>query len=270
MGPARRCGAGVTHVSSPRFPSGWPPQSWFLRRGHLLAARVFGQGHYIPAYVTIVLLVAVVNIPLRPMHTLSLGLAIEVFHLASYAAAARWGDRPASSYDFIQHVFILIVIALCTALTMVIYTERASSYHAHQQAVVVCRRAVLSESAASLARLAATLSHEFNSPLGSLRSAVDTLAVAAAKRATAPPFEPARLVAAIEDKVRRSALQSVTRLHEVVLRMQRFTNLDRAEVRPTDLNELLNDVVCLLEPQVSGKASLEFDPQPLPPISCHT
>lgn len=41
-------------------------------------------------------------------------------------------------------------------------------------------------------------------------------------------------------------------------------------MRPTDLNELLNDVVCLLEPQVRGKASLEFDPQPLPPISCHT
>lgn len=120
----------------------------------------------------------------------------------------------------------MIVIALCTALTTVIYTERASSYHAHQQAVVVCRRAVLSESAASLARLAATLSHEFNSPLGSLRSAVDTLAVAAAKRATAPPFEQARL-AAIEDEVRRSALQSVTRPHKVVLRMQRFTNLDR-------------------------------------------
>lgn len=143
--------------------------------GGVCCPRVFGPDPYIPAYVTIVLLMAVVNIPLRPMHTLSLGLAIEAFHLASYGAEAHWSDHQVPPLDFVQHFCILIVIALCTARAAMIYSERASSYHAHQHTVGVCR-AALSE------------------------SAVDTLALAAAKRANAPPSEQACL-ATIEDDV---------------------------------------------------------------------
>ncbi len=51
----------------------------------------------------------------------------------------------------------------------------------------VQRRTLIAENVASLGRLAAALSHEFNTPLGALKSAVDTLVRAAAKRGSAPP-----------------------------------------------------------------------------------
>jgi signal transduction histidine kinase len=123
----------------------------------------------------------------------------------------------------------------------------------------------LQENAALMGRFAAALSHELNSPLAALKSALQSSTVLAEKRLTLPP-EKCGKVDEIEAQLRRTVTESVERLNQVVLRMQRFTNLDRKETLSVDLNSLLQDVVGLLESETKGRVRLELDLQPLPPI----
>ena len=49
--------------------------------------------------------------------------------------------------------------------------------------------------------------------------------------------------------------------------MQRFTNLDRTEIIPVDLNALLQDVVDLFQSEIGATASIEVAFQSLPNLS---
>ncbi|HXV59722.1 MAG TPA: ATP-binding protein [Vicinamibacteria bacterium] len=127
------------------------------------------------------------------------------------------------------------------------------------------RRVLIAENVESLGRLAAALSHELNTPLGTLKSTVDTLVRAAARRGSATSEERGRLEA-VQADLRKSLDAALERMEEVIGRIQRFTNLDRAEVQTVDLNELLSDVVALAqEPSID----IELRSVPLPSIRCH-
>ncbi len=231
---------------------------------HLMATRVFGPDHFVPGYVTIVMLVAVATIPLRPFDTFTLGLSIEAFYFFSFPGSPRSVTTPAA----FQHSFVLILVSLCTVLTASIYAKRCLNYRSHQEALAASRRALLSESAASMNRFAAALSHELNSPLGALISATDVLTMLPGRRAKAAPAERQRLER-LENSLLDAASDAARRLHQAVTRMQRFTNLDRAEARPADLNDLLRDVAGVLEPERRATVLFEFDLRPLAPVHCH-
>lgn len=236
----------------------------------LLASEVAWVDHYMLGYITLVMLGAVAAIPLQPLQMLTLGLAIDVFHFASWLVA-----RPAEAgTGGFQHLFTLMITLGCTALTALVYRNRNLNYHAHQQALRASEdlrraeaRLLLAENAATTGRLAAALSHELNTPIGALISAVETLAALAARQAGAAPAERERAVEIVED-VRRSARESTRRLREIVARMQRFTNLDKAETQSVNVNELLNDVAALLEPRTRGRVDLRLDLEPLPSLNC--
>ena len=106
------------------------------------------------------------------------------------------------------------------------------------------RRFLVSENLASLSRLSAALSHELNSPLGTLRSTVSSLMLAAAKGETAGPDEKLRLDVLKAD-LKQAMDASLERMQDVIERIQRFTNLDGAEVQAVDLEELWADVIAL-------------------------
>ena len=67
--------------------------------------------------------------------------------------------------------------------------------------------------------------------------------------------------------MRRTAIESVERLHQIVLRMQRFTNLDRNEILRVDLNSLLQDVVDIVKAGLKSDVHLELNFQSLPVVS---
>lgn len=240
----------------------------------LISSRSTNPNDFIPGQITLVLLVAITTLPLRPMHTLTLGLAIGI----DYVIAAKLAERqlmeglgPDANYL----LFIIMLTGLCTGITAVVYNQRRSNYQVLQQTVEAGEalrqaqnRILLTESAASLSRLAAAVSHEMNTPLGALLSGVDTLLLLGAKQASSGPDEQPRLVR-LQADVRKSMQQSALRLKELVARMQRFTYLDQAEVQPADVNELIRDVAALVAPELKSSTQLDLRLQPVSPVVCH-
>jgi signal transduction histidine kinase len=138
---------------------------------------------------------------------------------------------------------------------------------AQRALAVLCNeqtRLMLAQNAASLSRLAAAISHEMNSPLGALRSAVDTFESIVRRNASDAK------VAAVQQDLLRAIRDSATRLTGVIERMQRFTNLNRAEVQRTCINGLIQDVVGLLDPDVRARIRVELEQEKgLPYVISH-
>jgi signal transduction histidine kinase len=130
------------------------------------------------------------------------------------------------------------------------------------------RRTLIEENVTTLDRLAAVLSHELNSPLGALKSTIDTLTRVSEKKDSASPGEQPRM-AALEADLRGTLDASINRMNQVISRIQRFTNLDRAEVQSVNLNELLNDVIALADTRSDeGNVAIEISSEALPPVIC--
>lgn len=239
----------------------------------LMSSRTTNPNDFIPGQMTLVMLIAVTTIPLRPMHTLGLGLAIGFDYLISAVLSERQlmsGLGPDDNYM----LFVIMLTMLCTALTVIIYAQRLSNYQILQQTVEAGEalreaqtRIVMTESASSLSRLAAAVSHEMNTPMGALLSGVDTLLLLTVRQLTAEPKDQQRLIR-LQADVRKTVQESAQRLKELVGRMQRFTNMDQAEVQAADVNVMLKDVAALIDPQLQREAAVEFDFQPLTPIVC--
>jgi signal transduction histidine kinase len=226
--------------------------------------------HLANAKVIVVMLVAVAAFPLKPLHALAMGLGITV-GLAAAMGTASYPPEDAG-LAAIPVVSVFIVTLVCTLLTTVLYRQRASAYWARraaEESFEELRRAqarlLVSENALSLGRLAAALSHEMNSPLGALQSAVDTLVSLVERNGREPMSDRLEELTA---GVSRTARQAFVRLRETVNRIKDFSNLDRAELRVVNLNELWEETVALLESELQGKADVKLDLKPLPPVKC--
>jgi signal transduction histidine kinase len=154
------------------------------------------------------------------------------------------------------YLFMMVMAALACVLSATMYAERRNLYFGQMKTLAAVgdlrrtqQQLVRSESAASMARLAAAISHELNTPVGALKSSVDTLLLLASRQATAPPEQMPRLVK-LQSDLRRSIQESATRLQEIAARVARFTNLDQAELQQIGLAETLTDVVDLLRSKV--------------------
>lgn len=239
-----------------------------------VAQQFYESSEYIPTGVTVIVLTMVAAVPLRPRQVLALGFSIEAIYAAAEVAvlAGLFGSaEPGASH----HVFIMVLTLMSTGVAAVLYRQRRSDSASHQEALRITEaltgaqlRAQLAENAASIGKLAAALTHEINSPLGALRSSVDTLLVLAAKQATAQPDQYAGLVAMQAD-LRRSLLSSADRIGSVVARLQRFISLEEAEVKTANLNDLLSGVALLFDDKIKqANVRVEFDLRPLPTLTC--
>jgi signal transduction histidine kinase len=227
---------------------------------------------FIPGEMTLVLLVGIAAFPIRPRDTFVMGIGMSSF----YALAARTAESmqvPGAHLEPTYLLFMTTLTLVATGLTAVVYAERSQSYQRNQQTLraerslqETQRRAILAENAASLGRLAAALSHELNSPIGALSSAVDTLLLLSARQTT-KPMDNERFVLLLND-LRKTIGDSANRLSDIVSRMQRISNLDGSEVQRINVNELLRDTVQMLESRIKPKARLELDLQDVPPLIC--
>jgi signal transduction histidine kinase len=224
------------------------------------------------AAIALVSITAVALVPLLPWHALATGFAIE----GMYVLSAYWEISPHSTHRDAHHVFLVLLAMLAAGIAASNYEHRRAEFEGQQHAVRVAEvltgaqlRAQLAENAISIGKMAAALSHEINSPLGALRSSIETLVSVTDRQLDAPPEERARLAEA-RTQLRRSIDESATRIDDVTRRLRRFVNLEDAEVKSADLNELVWDVALLHQDELrQSHIRLEFDlEKPLPPLNC--
>lgn len=235
-------------------------------------ALVPGSDHAIPGKIAIALLIVVAVVPLQPVHTLALGLSLGVGFWIAATLSVRAGTLAA--LDMYDHAALLTLTVLSTVLTAVIYNQRASNYQVYVQVLrashdlrVSQSQGLQSENATALARLSAAISHEINNPLGAMKSGVQTLIALSEKQAAASPALREKF-AQLQADLLRNLQESALRLEQIVGRLQRFSNLDRADVKPADVNELLRDVTALIDPVVRARVKVELRLEPLPLIVC--
>ena len=226
---------------------------------------------HMPIIVTLFLLVQVVAFPLKPLQTLGYGLAMLAAYLV-FTATLRTTEELTGMIAL--HVFLeLAVVLLCAGLSAVLYQQRLTSYRARRlaeqsfdQLKAAQVKLLLTQSAASQTRLAAAMTHELATPLGAFASAIDTMRLAVEKLLPSDP-DGERLRSVTRDAL-RVAQESGGRLNRALDRMKNVTNLDRAEDRTTDINELWRDTAELLESEIAPKAKVQLDLQPVPKMTC--
>jgi signal transduction histidine kinase len=236
----------------------------------------FASGVSILAAITLVLVAAAALLPLLPWQTLLLGLAAEgVYILSSGLARHSEFSRTAAAGEA-QYILLMLLPPLLAGVSAATYRRWRSEFAAQREAVGAARtlagarlRTHLTESAISVGKMAAALSHEINSPLGTLRSSIDTLAALTEREADAPPEERARL-AATRDELVRSMGESAARIDEVTRHLSRFVILEDSEVKSADLNELLSDVTLLHQSELEAhqvQLDVSFEPD-VPALYC--
>jgi signal transduction histidine kinase len=124
----------------------------------------------------------------------------------------------------------------------------------------------LSETSAAQSRLAAALSHDLNSPIGALNSAIDTMSLIL-RRYQEQPKQDGKLCEHLF-LMNQVAQESCRRLIEIVSRMQRFTSLERSQLQPADVNELLKDAIALLQAELDSRVEVVVDLNELRPLDC--
>ncbi len=256
---------------------------WGRRRARLLAlssgwltAMVLTWGQYLsgaaPAEaqlssvinVSVVMLVGVAAVPARPLQMLALGVAINTSHFASANWALRKGLIPEVSIH--EYAGMDLFALLCAALSAVLYQRLLEQYHARTAQLEAQSQLLISESAASMGRFAATLTHELNSPLGTLASSIDSLGRVERRLQASSPEQTARLRAVASDLL-ATAGSAADSLRSTARRIERFTNLDRAEVTSVDLRQLLHDVTAMIEPELGPRVHVEVECSPIPPLT---
>ncbi|WP_321473751.1 HAMP domain-containing sensor histidine kinase [uncultured Paludibaculum sp.] len=228
---------------------------------------------FIPSLVTLVLLVSVAAYPLRPGQSFAMGVAMCVIYTTETSFIHRTlylGSGPVRT----NLLFIMMLSVLAAGLSGLLYRQRYLSYVSYERSLQAAEelreaqtRAMIAEQSITIAQIAAALSHEMNNPLGALKSSVDTLLLLTARQATAPPEDHCRLVR-LQSDLRKAAQESIDRLSRIVTRMQRFSNLDQAEVQAADLNQLVEDAVALHRANLPERVTIETQFAILPRLEC--
>jgi signal transduction histidine kinase len=223
---------------------------------------------YISGQIGLALMIGLVTLPLRPLQALGAsGLFVAAYVVITRLAGVVLNGAVLTA--------LIAMAPLTTAMAAVVYIRTWEMHKAHADQLSASRelsrseiRRFVAQNAATMSRMAAALSHELNTPVGALKSSIDTLAALAERRKTTNEVQLTR-INALEEQVRRSGREAAARLQEVVLRLQRVTNLDRAEVQTVDLNSLVKDVVYLMQSEAQARQrEVQMHLEELPPIDC--
>ena len=232
----------------------------------------FGPAQFLPVMLAITMMLGLACLPILPMQALALGASITAVGHWILFGRTRLADVALA--DAMPVLIMVILTAVSVALTAAVYAQRAEAYRSRRAAQEslsalqnVQSRLFVSETATSQNRFAAALCHELNSPLGTLSSCLETLVRAHERRGERP--DEVERIDRIFGETAQSGQASLQRLEQVVDRMKRITNLDRAEEQPVDLTALWRDTVSLLRDELSRNAELKVDLEPVPILRGH-
>lgn len=128
-------------------------------------------------------------------------------------------------------------------------------------------RLLEAERMGAVANLAAGLAHEMNTPLGVVRSNLDTAtrALERVRGELGPSLErgAGRALGALEAS-QGTSRAAVDRLEELVNSFRRFTRLDEAEAQSVDLADSLRETLKVVRPMIRSEVRIELDLEAVP------
>ena len=216
-----------------------------------------GAADYALGVATLLLLVAVTAVPMRPLECLLMGatlvaVGLECGHLWFFAMLTLGA---------------VLIGGTQYAHRRIQYASYVDALHNSSDLREYQSQAMRAESTTTMVRLTAALAHELSSPIGALTSGIETLVAVCARQAQSPPEAQQRLTGMQAD-LRRSLQDSLDRLRKIVNRIQRLTNLDEAVTQQANLNELVNEAVSLVKAQGPAGTRFDLDLQPVPDVTC--
>ena len=224
--------------------------------------------HLLYGDLSLVLFAVISAVQLIPLQTCVLGSGISFLYAVSAGISNEW--------DPSLQVFLLFLTCFATGVSGLLYARRKEAFEEHQRMIefretltAAQSRAQLAETAIAVGRLAAALTHEINTPLGALKSAVDTMVLLGQKQASAKPEEQDRLRAAQAD-LRHSINDSAERLSAVVGRLKRLIALDRSEKKTVNINDLVTDAGLLVRDLADGRITTTWNLGEVPAVLCST
>ena len=123
-------------------------------------------------------------------------------------------------------------------------------------------------------RLVAELSHQMNSPLGTLFSAIDTFEKVFAQLETKlneneATYPELRELAPLLKAAVGTARQACERMDASLNTLRRYVNLDQATARKIDIRECIEDSLALLSGSLKGHITVVKELSPVPLLECH-
>lgn len=122
----------------------------------------------------------------------------------------------------------------------------------------------------ALNSLVAGMAHELNTPLGAVRSSLDTRDACIDRILPADAANDAAnsRVRRVLDDTGKVAREGLDRISKLVGSLRNFVRLDEAEVQKADLRAEVDTVLSLIEPGVMGTVEVERNYQEIPDVEC--
>ena len=260
--------AAARHARAAAVCSGWLAAAALIEIALFATPGTVVDDHLLYGDLSVVVFSVATAVQLIPLQACVFGSAIGFLYGITAPMAGAW--------DGSLQVFTIFLTCFATAVSGLLYARRREAFEEHQRMIefreilsAAQSRAQAAETAIAVGRLAAALTHEINTPLGALKSAVDTMNVLAGRQSNAAPEDRERLLRAQAD-LRRSMIDSADRLATVVARLKRLITLDRAEKQAANINDLISDAGLVAGADESGRIETILHLNPAPPVMCST
>ena len=264
----------------------------YVSIGHaILAASELHWAYSLKGLMSVVYItfIAINGMALRPIYPVVVGVAASIVFIVQVVFAVRdpsiiWADAPSfvgpqisSAAVSSQISFLVLITGIMFFLTRSARTAvvEAAFRQAEQDRFVREQQSSVMEGRLdALRNLVASLSHEMNTPLGAIKSAVETMAVAA-ERVVAQTDDGAnvdpkagKLLRLIAD-TSRVPVGACDRLDGIVRRLSVFAALDGHEGDAVDVNDAVERTIALVPPQARSTATIvrEYDARSLVQVS---
>jgi len=189
----------------------------------------------------------------------------DLFFLEAFANLAGIAIENARSYQEVENLNINLE-KLVDERTQELQIKHKELKDAYQELESTQLQLIQSEKMASLGMLVAGISHEVNTPLGTINSNTDMF-LRSVQKMREGEGEPEKLLKAMEN-IAKINQEACVRINAIIKTMKNFARLDEMEIKTVDLHEGIDSTLEILSHLHGEDIEIKKDYGELPPLLC--